>query len=52
MGGSKLQLYSKGIENSYLTKNPEMTYFKKIYKRYSNFAMQSIDLHFEKMDSL
>jgi len=48
MGGSKLQLYSKGIENNYLTKNPEMTYFKSVFKRYSNFAMQSIDLHFEK----
>ena len=47
MGGSKLQLYSKGIENNYLTKNPEISYFKSVFKRYSNFAMQSIDLHFE-----
>ena len=50
MGGSKLQLYSKGIENNYLTKNPEMSYFKSVFKRYSNFAMQSIDLHFEQND--
>ena len=28
-----------------------MSYFKAVYKKYSNFAMQSIDLYFEKHSS-
>ena len=52
MGGSRLQLYSVGVENNHLTKNPEISYFKKVYKKYSNFALQSIDQYFEKIDSL
>lgn len=52
MGGSRLQLYSVGVENNHLTKNPEISYFKKVYKKYSNFALQSIDQYFEKIDTL
>ena len=52
MGGSRLQLYSVGVENNNLTKNPEISYFKKVYKKYSNFALQSIDQYFEKIDTL
>ena len=52
MGGSRLQLYSVGVENNHLTKNPEISFFKKVYKKYSNFALQSIDHYFEKIDTL
>ena len=47
MTGAKLQLYSQGKENSYLTKNPQISFFKKVYHKYSNFAIQTIDLQFE-----
>ena len=51
MGGSRLQLYSVGVENNHLTKNPEISYFKKVYKKYS-LALQSADQYFEKIDTL
>lgn len=47
MTGSKLQLYSVGKENSYLTKNPQFSVFKTVYSMHSNFAMQVINLNFE-----
>jgi hypothetical protein len=47
MTGAKLQLYSLGKENTYLTKNPQISFFKQVYMKYSNFSMQSIDLQFE-----
>ena len=52
MTGSKLQLQFKGAENSYLTKNPEITFFKAVYRNIHNFGMQSIDLQFEDVKML
>ena len=47
MGGALLQLAAYGSENIYLNGNPEITYFKTIYKRYTNFAIQNIDVLLE-----
>ena len=52
MTGAKLQLYSIGKENSYLTNNPQISFFKQVYMRYSNFAMQTINLQFENIGNL
>ena len=52
MTGAKLQLYSQGRENVYLTKNPQISFFKKVYHKYSNFAIQTIDLQFEFIGNL
>ena len=52
MTGAKLQLYSVGKENSYLTQNPQISFFKQVYMKYSNFAMQSIDLQFDFMGEI
>ena len=52
MTGAKLQLYSQGKENSYLTKNPQISFFKKVYHKYSNFAIQTIDLQFDFIGNL
>ena len=41
MGGGYLQLSAIGEQNAYLTGNPQITYFKSIYRRHTNF---SIDL--------
>lgn len=47
MTGGLLQLASAGVEDEYLTKNPEITYFSKIYRRYTNFASEFKTLHFD-----
>ena len=52
MTGATLQLHSVGTENKYLTQNPQISFFKAVYKNISNFAMQSIDLYFEKVGQL
>lgn len=40
MAGGLLQLVSAGIQDAPLTSNPEITFFKLMYKKYSNFAIQ------------
>jgi len=42
MGGGLVQLAAYGSQDVYLTTNPQITYFKAVYKRYTNFAMESI----------
>ena len=43
MGGGLVQLAAYGSQDIYLTTNPEITYFKAVYKRYTNFAIESIN---------
>ena len=43
MGGGLLQLVASGTQDIYLTGNPQMTYFKVVYKRITEFAMESIE---------
>ena len=38
--GMFAQLLSRGPQDTYLTFNPEMTFFKRLYKRYTNFAVE------------
>jgi len=42
MGGALLQLVAYGVQDIYLTGNPQFTYFKMVYKRHTNFAMETI----------
>jgi hypothetical protein len=42
MGGGLIQLVSYGTEDLYLTDNPDITFFKCIYKRYTNFAIEPV----------
>ena len=46
MTGGLLQLAKKGTQDIHLTGNPQITFFKTIHKRYSNFSMESIQQHF------
>jgi len=41
-----MQLVSYGSQDIYLTGNPHMRHFKAIYKRHSNFAIESIERAF------
>ena len=38
-----MQLISTGLMDVYLIGCPEMTYFKRVYKKYTHFAMESIE---------
>ena len=43
MGGGLLQLVAYGAQDVYLTGNPQITFFKMVYKRHTNFSMESIE---------
>ena len=40
MSGGLLQIASFGSEDIYLTRNPEITFFKKVYRRHTNFSLE------------
>jgi len=44
--GTFVQLLSRGPQDVYLTYNPEMSLFKRIYKRYTNFAVEQMEERF------
>jgi hypothetical protein len=46
MTGSILQLVATGIEDIFLTNDPQITYFKIVYKRHTNFAREEIKQNF------
>ena len=41
-GGALIQLAAYGTQNIYLTGDPQITFWKTVYKRYTNFAIESI----------
>jgi hypothetical protein len=41
MGGGLLQLVAHGAQDAYLTTNPQITFWKGMYKRHTNFAMEA-----------
>jgi hypothetical protein len=47
MTAGALQLNFIGPQDKHLTGNPQMTYFKSVYKKYSNFAKDTKKLSFE-----
>jgi Large eukaryotic DNA virus major capsid protein/Major capsid protein N-terminus len=42
MGGGLVQLAAYGSQDVYLTTNPQITFFKAVYQRCTNFSMESI----------
>ena len=42
MGGGLLQLVAYGSQDIYLTGNPQITFFKVIYRRHTNFSMECV----------
>ena len=45
MTGGILQLAAYGAQDSFLTGNPQITFFKIVYRRYTNFAMEPIKIY-------
>ena len=46
MGGGLMQLVAYGAQDIYLTGNPQITFFKVVYRRHTNFAVESIEQTF------
>ena len=46
MGGGLIQLVAYGAQDVYLTGNPQISFFKVMYSRYTNFAMEPIQQTF------
>jgi hypothetical protein len=42
MGGGLMQLVAYGSQDIYLTGNPQITFFKVVYRRHTNFSMELI----------
>ena len=42
--GAILQLVATGAQDIYLTGEPQMTYWKSTYRRYTNYAVESVEL--------
>jgi len=46
MTGALIQLVAKGIQDTFLTHDPQITYFKIVYRRYTNFSTEEIPQYF------
>ena len=47
MPGGLLQLISNGTQDSYLSLNPEFTFFKFVYKKHTNFSISYSNINFK-----
>jgi len=47
MSGGLIQIVAYGSQNLFLTGSPEITYFKTVYRRHTNFAIESMILPFD-----
>jgi len=43
MGGGLMQLVAYGAQDIYLTGQPQITFFKSVYRRHTNFSMECIE---------
>jgi hypothetical protein len=44
----KIQLMAYGEQDYYLTGNPQISFFKKIYRRHTHFSREKLDINFTK----
>ena len=47
MAGGLLQIVSQGSQDLFLTGNPEITFFKTVYRRHTNFSIEAINVNFD-----
>ena len=43
MGGGLMELVAYGAQDVYLTGNPQITFFKVVYRRHTNFSIEAIE---------
>ena len=46
MTGGILQLVAYGVQDIFITKNPQITFFKVVYRRHTNFSIEVIPQYF------
>jgi hypothetical protein len=46
MSGGLLSLVAQGAQDAYLTGSPQITFFRIVYRRYTNFALEAIEQTF------
>lgn len=46
MGAGIIQLVARGIQDMYLTGDPQITFFKILYRRHTNFSIESVPQYF------
>lgn len=46
-GGGLLQLVAMGKQDTFLTGNPQISFFKMVYRRHTNFATESQPMYFD-----
>jgi hypothetical protein len=46
-GGGLLQLVAQGKQDVFLTGNPQVSWFKTVYRRHTNFAIESQQMYFD-----
>jgi hypothetical protein len=47
MAGGLMQLVAYGAQDIYLSGNPQMTFFKVVYRRHTNFSMEAVKQTFD-----
>lgn len=47
MGGGLINIVSYASNDLYLTGSPQITFYKMVYRRYTNFSMESVSLNFD-----
>ena len=52
MAGGLLQIVASGAQDVYLTGNPQITFFKVVYRRHTNFSIESIQQFFRNEQNL
>ena len=50
MGGGLMQLVAYGAQDVYLTGNPQITFFKVVYRRHTNFSIECIEIPMDGSD--
>jgi len=45
MTGGLIQIITSGKQDIYLTINPQITFFKKVFRRYTNFSLELIEIN-------
>ena len=48
MSAFNIQLAAYGEQDYYLTGNPDISFFKKVYRRHTHFAKELVNIHFTK----
>ena len=47
MGGGLIQLTAYGAQDVFLTGNPQITFFKAVYRRHTNFSIEQVRQEFK-----